>query len=145
MPTPTQVTFRDMPVSDAVEARCWKEAEKLERYFDRIVGCHVTIAESHRRHRQGNLFEVRLNLLVPGGELVVNREPTKHHVDEDIEVAIRDAFDRMRRQLQNHVRKMRGQVKKHENGAERRLVAEAERRAAAEPVQPAARDDHANR
>ena len=126
MPTPTQVTFRDMPVSDAVEARCWKEAKKLERYFDRIVGCHVTIAESHRRHRRGNLFEVRINLFVPGRELVVNREPTEHHVDEDIEVAIRDAFDRMRRQLQDHVRKMRGQVKKHENGAKRRLVAEVE-------------------
>jgi len=93
----------------------------MSRYFDRIVGCYVTIAESHRRHRQGNLFEVRINLVVPRGELVVNREPTEHHVDEDIDVAIRNAFDRMRRQLQDHVRKMRGQVKKHENGADRGL------------------------
>lgn len=116
MQTPIQVTFRDMPVSDAVEARCWQEAEKLERYFDGIVGCHVTIAESHHRHQQGNLFEVRIQLAVPAKELVVTREPPGHHVDEDIDVAIREAFDRMRRQLQDYARKLRGEVKKHEPG-----------------------------
>lgn len=109
MQTAVQVTFRDMPVSDAVEASCRKEAAKLERFFDRVTGCHVTIAESHRRRRKGNLFEVRIDLVVPGDELVVNREPAEHQVDEDIQVALRDAFDRMRRQLQDYVRKMRGQ------------------------------------
>ena len=126
MQTPVQVTFRDMPVSDAVEAKCWKEAAKLERYFDRIVGCYVTIAESHRRHRQGNLFEVRIALSVPGQQLIVNREPAEHTRDEDIEVAIREGFDRMQRQLQDYTRKMRGQVKQHENGSERHVVAESE-------------------
>jgi ribosomal subunit interface protein len=115
MQTPTQVTFRDMDVSDALEARCWKEASKLEKYFDGIVGCHVTIAESHHRHRQGNMVEIRINLFVPGRELVVNREPTEHQEDEDAEVAIREAFDRMKRQLQDYVRKLRGQVKHHDS------------------------------
>jgi ribosome-associated translation inhibitor RaiA len=134
-----------MPVSDAVEARCWKEADKLERYFDRIVACHVTIAESHRCHRHGNLFEVRINLLVPGRELVVNREPTEHHVDEDMDVAIRDAFDRMRRQLQDHVRKMRGQVKKPGNGTEQRLAPDGEYRAEVGPAHLVPRVNHQNR
>ncbi|MHC4427377.1 MAG: HPF/RaiA family ribosome-associated protein [Planctomycetota bacterium] len=119
-----QVTFRDMRVSDAVEARCWKEAEGLERYFDRIVSCHVTIAESHRRRRQGNLFDVRINLSVPGRELVVNRQAAEHQVDEDIDIALREAFDRMRRQLQDHVRKIRGQVKKHERPEEIETISE---------------------
>lgn len=145
MQTPTQVTFRDMPVSDAIEARCWKEADRLERHFDRIVVCHVTIAESHRCHRQGNLFEVRINLLVPGRELVVNREPTEHHVDEDMDVAIRDAFDRMRRQLQDHVRKMRGQAKTPENGTEQRLAPDGEHRAEVGPAHPVPRVNHPDR
>ena len=114
MQTPVQVTFRDMNVSDAVESKCWAEAEKLERYFDRIVGCHVTVAEAHHRHRQGNLFDIRINVTVPGKELVVNREPDEHRVDEDIDVAIREAFDRMRRQLKAYVDKMRGEMKRHD-------------------------------
>lgn len=109
MQTPIQVTFRDMPVSDAVESRCWAETEKLKRYFDRITACHVVIAESHRRHRQGNLFEVRIHLSVPGKGLIVKREPADHHEDEDMQVAVRDAFDRMRRQLQDHAAKLRGE------------------------------------
>jgi ribosomal subunit interface protein len=121
-----QVTFRDMPVSDAVEARCWKEAEALERYFDRIVSCHVTIAESHRRRRQGNLFDVRINLSIPGRELVVNRQAAEHQVDEDLDIALREAFDRMRRQLQDHVRRMRGQVKKRGRPEEIEKVSEVE-------------------
>ena len=114
MQTPMQITFRDMPVSDAVEARCWEEAEKLERYCDRITACHITIAASHHRHRQGNLYEVRISLAVPGTELVVNREPPAHHEDEDIEVALRETFDRLRRRLQEYVHRMRGEVKSHD-------------------------------
>ena len=55
---------------------------------------------------------------MPGKELVASRTPPEHHADEEIDVAIREAFDRMRRQLQDHVRKMRGQVKLHENEGE---------------------------
>ncbi len=114
MQVPVQVTFRDMPVSDAVEAACWDEAAKLERYFDRITSCRIVIAESHHRHRKGNLFEVRIDLAVPGRLLTVSREPPKHQADEDIQVAIREAFDRARRQLEDYTRQRRQQVKSHE-------------------------------
>jgi cold shock CspA family protein len=114
MQLPVQVTFRDMPVSDAVEAACWDEAAKLDRYFERITSCRIVVAASHRRHLKGNLFEVRIVLNVPGRELVVNREPPEHHADEDINVAVREAFDTARRQLEDYARRQRGQVKQHE-------------------------------
>ncbi len=114
MQVPVQVTFRDMPVSDAVEAACWEEAAKLERYCDRITSCRIVIAESHHRHRKGNLFEVRIDMAVPGRLLTVHREPPEHHADEDIGVAVREAFDRARRQLEDYVRQRRQQVKAHE-------------------------------
>ncbi len=113
MKIPVQVTFRDMPISDAVEASCWKEAAKLERYYDRVIGCRIVVAHSDRGHHQGNLFEIRIDLTVPGRELVVRRQPPPHEAHEDIKVAIRDAFDCARRQLQDYARRQRGQVKAH--------------------------------
>jgi ribosomal subunit interface protein len=110
MQVPVQVTFRDMPVSDAVEAACWDEAAKLERYFERITSCRIVVAASHRRHQKGNLFEIRIVLSVPGRELVVNREPPAHHEDEDVYVAIREAFDTTRRQLEDYVDRQRKQA-----------------------------------
>jgi ribosome-associated translation inhibitor RaiA len=43
---------------------------------------------------------VRIDLKVPGKEIVVNRDH-----DEDIYVALRDAFDVARRQLEDHARR----------------------------------------
>ena len=49
----------------------------------------------HRHQHKGVLYNVRIDMTAPGGELVVKREPA-----EDLYVAIRDAFDAARRQLQ---------------------------------------------
>jgi hypothetical protein len=114
METPVQVTFRDLPFDSEIERLCWKEAEKLERYHDRITGCHVVIAQPHRHHRRGNLYHVRVDVVVPGGEIVVNRVPSQHKADEKIELALREAFDRARRQIEDRVRAQRGFVKSHE-------------------------------
>jgi cold shock CspA family protein len=120
MQVPVQVTFRGMPVSDSIEAACWAEAEKLEKYWDRLTSCRVVVTQSHR-HRQGNLFEVRIGLTAPGAEIVVNREPPQHHADEDATVAIREAFDTARRRVEDHIRRKRGQVKAHETPARGRV------------------------
>jgi ribosomal subunit interface protein len=114
MQIPVQVTFRHMSVSEAVEAQCWKEAAKLERYFDRITACRVVIEQPHRHHRKGNLYQVRVDLTVPGSEIVVTREPPAHAADEDLQVALREAFDTTRRELEDYARRLRGQVKTHE-------------------------------
>jgi len=103
MQVPVQVTFRDMPVSDAVEAACWEEAARLERYYDRVTSCRVVIAES--RHRAG-VFEVRIDLAVPGRVLVVNGQPP-NHAAPDVSAAVREAFARARRQLEDYARKRR--------------------------------------
>ena len=72
MQIPVQVTFRGMDVSDAVEAACWAECEKLERYDPRIISCRVTIARPDRQQK-GNLYDIRINLRVPGRELAMSR------------------------------------------------------------------------
>jgi ribosomal subunit interface protein len=127
MQVPVQVAFRGMQVSDAVEAACHKEAEKLERFFNGITSCRIVVTQSHHRHNKGNLYEIRVDVTVPRKEIVVNREPADHHTDEDVYVAVREAFDTTRRQLESHARKLHGKVKTHEpppHGRVARLLAE---------------------
>jgi len=104
---PTHVVFRGVQHSDEVEAHCIAEAQKLEQFYDRITGCRIIVARPHRRHRGGNLYGVRIDLTVPGGEIVVDREPPVHHQNEELSSAIRDAFDRARRRLEDFVRRRR--------------------------------------
>src|SRR6201987_5203033 len=113
MQLPLQITFRHMDSSEAVAARIRERAEELDRVFDRIMSCRVVIESRHTRHRQGNLFRIRVDLKVPGREIAVGRDPAGHHAHEDVYIAIRDAFDATRRVLEEHVRQGRGDVKMH--------------------------------
>jgi ribosomal subunit interface protein len=111
MPVPLQISFRDMDPSPAVEARIREKAKKLERFFDRIVGCHVTVEAPHRHHHKGKLYTVHIDVSVPGSDVHVGRTGPINHAHEDVYVAIRDAFDAAARQLEDHVRRMRGDTK----------------------------------
>jgi ribosome-associated translation inhibitor RaiA len=109
-----RIVFEGLEHDPAVEARCRAEAEKLERYYDRITGCTVSVSRPHRRHRTGGLYTVGVRLSVPGRELVANRAPPEHHQDQNLSIAIREAFDRARRQLEDYARGQRGDVKQHQ-------------------------------
>ena len=114
MKQPLQVTFRDMPHSEALEAHIREKVEKLDEFHEHIMACHVVIEQPHAHHKQGKLFHVSIDLTMPNGEILVNRAKHSHHAHEDAYVAIRDAFNSLRRQMQDLVRKQRGKVKKHE-------------------------------
>ena len=115
MQIPLQITFRDMEPSAAVEARIREKATKLEQYYDNIISCRVMVEAPHGHKHQGKLFQVHIDLGVPDRELVVTHaHHHKDHAHEDVYVAIRDAFDAMKRQLEDHARVRRGKVKQHE-------------------------------
>jgi len=122
MELPLQITFRDVPPSAAVEARIREEAAELEEFYNRIMSCRVVVESPHRHHHQGRLYGVRIDLSVPGRELVIGREPAQHHAHEDLFVAIRDAFDAARRQLEDHARRERGDIKHHQPASEGHVV-----------------------
>ena len=117
MQKPLQINFRHMDPSAAAEARIREEVGKLESFCDQIVGCHVTFEAPHQHHHQGKLYSVRIDVTVPGKEIVVNREHHDKHAHEDPYVAIRDAFNAMQRQLRDFVQRQRGKVKHHERQA----------------------------
>jgi ribosomal subunit interface protein len=106
---PVQITVRDMSTSEALEDHLHKKAMKLTHFYDRINSCRIVLQIPQKHKHQGKLFSVSIILTVPGKELVVNRK-----LDEDVYIAIRDAFHAAERQLENYVRKRRGNVKMHE-------------------------------
>jgi len=118
MELPLQITWRDIPPSEAVEAAIREKAGKLEHFYDSIVSCHVVVEAPHAHHHKGKLYRLHIEIKVPGREIHVTRDPAQHQAHEDVYVAIRDAFDAARRQLQDHARLQRGDVKRHDgNGA----------------------------
>jgi len=104
-----QVTIRDIPHSIALEDHVHKKAQKLDHFYQHIQMCRVVIDQTQKHKHQGKLFSVRIDLAVPGKNLVVNRKK-----NEDIYVAIRDAFDAIERQLESYSRRQRGHVKCHQ-------------------------------
>ncbi|HXV83474.1 MAG TPA: HPF/RaiA family ribosome-associated protein [Candidatus Binatia bacterium] len=135
---PLQIKFRNMPQSQAIEDNIREKASKLDSFYDRIMSCRVVVEAPHRHRRKGKAYEVRIDLTVPGGELVINRspkrlkaaksslaeqpettlieshEPSKLGAHADVYVAIRDAFNAASRKLQDYARRQSGAVKLHE-------------------------------
>lgn len=105
-----RITFRGVERSEALEDRIRDGAGKLAQFHPRITGCHVIVEQSDRHHHQGRRFGVHVEVRVPGRRDAIS---TLHH-HEDAFVAVRDAFDSVRRQLEDIVREARGDVKRHE-------------------------------
>ena len=129
-----------------IEAHVREAAQKLDLFYGEIMGCHVLVETPHQHHRKGKLYHVRIDLTVPGGEFVIKRAPrqiterplrfpnapddleleesresSKYAAHDDIQLAIRDAFDAARRKLQDHARRRRGVLKVHEGSPHARV------------------------
>ena len=103
-----QITYRGMPHSPAMDARIVELASRLDDLNPRITRCHVVVAETDQHKTKGNLFEVHVDLHIPGHEIVATQKAS-----EDAYVAISEAFDVATRQLEDVMRRQRGEVKAH--------------------------------
>jgi ribosome-associated translation inhibitor RaiA len=95
------IRFVGMEPSDAVASAAREKAAKLELFCPGIMACHVVIEQPHRHRQQGRPISVRLDVTLPGHELAVTR--VEH---QDVYVALRDAFDDMRRRVEDTMRRM---------------------------------------
>lgn len=92
------ITTRDLSLTEPIEALVRERTEKLERFYDHLHGCAVTLSGPGNRHRNGGPYGVQIDLSVPGRDVVVKRQQ-----EEDLQVALREAFDAAERQLQAKV------------------------------------------
>lgn len=107
MQVPVHIKFHGIDVSPSLEQRIREQVEKLEQFCDRITSCEVVVELPHQHHRHGKQFHVRIDLSVPGSDIVVSRDPGEGDAHEDPYVAVRDAFLAARRQLEDWVHRMR--------------------------------------
>jgi cold shock CspA family protein len=139
MKLPLQVTFRNTDPLEGVEACIRSQVAKLEIYYDRVMSCRVIVEVPHRHHHEGNQYHIRIDLTVPGGEVVVKKDASLHATEQQIDrekptkceeihtshklvnVAIREAFEAARRRLQDYARRQRGDVKVEEPTAHARV------------------------
>lgn len=101
MQTPLQITFRDLPRSDALETHIREKAKKLEQYFSGMIGCRVVVDQDGRSQQQGKPFNIRIDISVPGTDIIVDKQQ-----NEDVYVALRDAFDAAARRLEEYARQL---------------------------------------
>ncbi len=105
MSTAPRITFRAMQPSAALEARIRELATRLEKFSPQIIRCHVVVhAPHHQHHEQGGLFDIRIEIAVPGKDIVIADSHANDPAHTDAYVALRDAFRAARRQLQDYER-----------------------------------------
>ena len=103
-----QITYRGMQHSAAFDARIRELAAKLEEFNPKITSCHVVVDELDRHKSKGNHFSVRVDLHVPGKEVVSSLKGS-----EDPYVALTDSFHVLMRKLDEDLDRRRGEVKRH--------------------------------
>jgi len=106
---PLAIHFLDMPRSEAIEAKIRERVDRLSRFADGIQKCQVWVESPHGHHRKGRLYVIRIRLTVPSEEIAIDLQPPQ----DDVYVSIREAFDAVRRKLEDFVRRQRGEVKAH--------------------------------
>jgi cold shock CspA family protein/ribosome-associated translation inhibitor RaiA len=123
MKLPLQISFRNLDRSETIEDRIREEAAQLDEFCDHIMSCRVVVDVPHRHHLTGNVYQIRLDIKVPGEEIAVVHEPAEHDPHyKNVNVAIRDAFDAAARKLEDYVRRQRQDVKHHEIRPHGRIV-----------------------
>lgn len=114
MQTPVTVTFRNLEPSPTVEAQVRERAADLEKFHPRIVGCDIVVEAPEKRKVSGRDILVRLKISVPGPDIQVSRRVGIAKSDENVRLAVHEAFDAARRLLEDQVRQMAPErVKQH--------------------------------
>ena len=108
MKVPAEISARNVNLTEEMEDLIRGKADKLNTFHDGIISCKIMVDVPHRSQRKGVSYNVRIDMSIPGSEVVVKREP-----NEDLHRAIVSAFDVAERRLKELTNKQRGAVKIH--------------------------------
>ncbi|WP_334151256.1 HPF/RaiA family ribosome-associated protein [Hyphomicrobium sp.] len=112
MNTPLEISFKGLDKSPAIEAKIAERAAKLEKHFERMTHCRVVVAAPNKHHHKGKTYEIKIDIGIPGAApLIVTHESAVGQAQEDLKIALRDAFDAADRRLGEIVEKKNGAVR----------------------------------
>jgi ribosomal subunit interface protein len=106
MQVPLEISTKYITLTPDLEAELRRRAQRLERHSDRITSCRIAVEmPTGNHHQEGGPYRVRVDITVPGSELVASKE------QEELYAAVRDAFEAAERQVENWSQRRRGDVK----------------------------------
>ena len=99
MQVPLDITFQNSEPSETIRSEVERQAKRLEKFYDRITSCHVTIVAPTMRRRKGELFAINIRVAIPQHkDILVSKTHGDAPEHEHIMVAIKDAFAAAQRQ-----------------------------------------------
>jgi ribosomal subunit interface protein len=122
MQTPLELAFKNVTPTDDIKALVQEKVDHLEQFASQITSCHVYIRAPHNSQNKGNLYEVTIEIRVPGDELVVHHQQNDTAKHEHLKVAVRDAFTSMAREIKRWKQKVGGDVKTHDGPLQGKIV-----------------------
>ncbi len=114
MEVPLKIAFHNTEPSAKIDAEIRKHVAKLEKIYDRLVSCRVSVELRQNQHRTGNVYEVHIEMTVPTDELVVTKEPHRvkqRYHNPTLETSLKAAFKAATKRLKEFKEQLRGEVK----------------------------------
>jgi ribosome-associated translation inhibitor RaiA len=112
MNTPLEITFKGLDKSAAVEAKITEKVAKLEKVFDRMTHCRVVVAAPNKHAHKGKSYEIKIDVGIPDhAPLILTHESAVGNAQEDLLIALRDAFDAAKRRLDDISARLKGSAK----------------------------------
>ena len=117
MQVPLEIRYHQLDSSEAITEEIHRRVAKLEKLYSRLVACRVSVEAPHRQHQTGNIYDVHIELSVPGRDIVVTNEPHRpkqRYANPDLRTVLRDTFKAAERRLKEFSERQRGETKTHD-------------------------------
>jgi len=124
MQVPVEIAYRNVFKTEELESLIAGEVARLERVYDRITSCRLSVERPNQHLDNGSVYRVRIEVRVPSGkDIVVKSEPGQGDLHDSLATVVQDVFDRARRALRKEVALMRREMKRHPEQEPQAVVA----------------------
>ncbi|MEW6101699.1 MAG: HPF/RaiA family ribosome-associated protein [Candidatus Omnitrophota bacterium] len=101
MQEPLEIIFRHAPKNTQLEGYILEQSKHLEKFFQRVVSCKVTVDKPQKSGLPAGLYKVRVDVGLPRRrEIIIKKEAKISATFDEICVLIKEAFKAAARELE---------------------------------------------